>query len=202
MACSFSTRLTAENGATRPPNSGDDAGNNLRVAVFTQRIRKRRLLVKQHPALKDAQSASAVQAASRRSTAPPLTLRPNGGAPPRPRRLSGRLGPTGSPCRPRSRVRVVSPAWPAACRDHDLGVVSADDLLDGRGPGVAPSVGDDDRRAAQLVARGERGHRRAVEHRAPDPLVELAGRPPRDRRCLRVGGVQGGGGRRIRRRGA
>ena len=42
---------------------GDDAGNgNLRVAVFTQRIRKRRLLVKQHPALKDAQSASAVQA--------------------------------------------------------------------------------------------------------------------------------------------
>ena len=55
---------------------------------------------------------------------------------------------------------MASPARPAACRDHDLGVVSADDILDGRGPGVAPSVGDADWRAAQLVARGESSHRR------------------------------------------
>ena len=87
--------------------------------------------------------------------------------------------------------------------DHDLGVVSADDILDGRGPGFAPSVGDADWRAAQLVARGESGHRRTVEHRAPHPRVELAGRPPLGRRRVRVW-VQGGCGRggRIRRRGA
>ena len=62
----------------------------------------------------------------------------------------------------------------------------ADDGREGRGPGVAPAVGDDDRRAAQQVARGEVGHVRAFEYSAP-ALVELAGRPPRDRRFLRVG---------------
>ena len=82
--------------------------------------------------------------------------------------------------------RVASPARPAGIGDHDLGVASTDDCLKCRRPGVAPSVGDEDRRAAQLVARGEVGHPRAFEHGAP-ALVELAGRPPLDRRFLRVG---------------
>ena len=52
--------------------------------------------------------------------------------------------------RGRDARRVASPARPAGIGDHDLGVASADDVLEGRGPGVAPSVGDDDRRSAQL----------------------------------------------------
>ena len=93
-------------------------------------------------------------------------------------------------------VWLASPARPAGRRDHDLGVASADDVREGRGPGVAPSVGDDDRPAAQLVARGEVGYSRAFEYSAP-ALVELAGRPPRQRRFLRVWGqVVGGLGRR------
>ena len=82
--------------------------------------------------------------------------------------------------------RVASPTRSAGIGDHDLGVASTDDGLQGRGPSVAPAVGDDDRRAGQLVAHGEVGHLRAFEHGAP-ALVELAGRPPRDRRCVRVG---------------
>ena len=83
-------------------------------------------------------------------------------------------------------VRVASPAArPAGIGDHDLSVGSTDDVREGRGPGVAPSVGDDDRRAGQLVALGQVGHLLAFEHGAP-ALVELAGRPPFDRRFLRV----------------
>ena len=83
--------------------------------------------------------------------------------------------------------RVASPAArPAGIGDHDFGGASADDGREGRGPGVAAAVGDDDRRAAQLVACGKVGHVRAFEYRAP-ALVELAGRPPRDRRLVRVG---------------
>ena len=88
--------------------------------------------------------------------------------------------------------RGASPARPAGIGDHDLGVASADDGREGRGPGVAPSVGDDDRRAAQLVARGEVGHPRAFEHGTP-ALVELAGRPPLDGRCLLVGASSSAG---------
>ena len=43
------------------------------------------------------------------------------------------------------------------------------------------------RRAAQLVARGEVGHLCAFEYSAP-AMVELAGRPSLDRRFVRVGG--------------
>ena len=81
--------------------------------------------------------------------------------------------------------RVASPTRSAGIGDHDLGVASTDDGLQGRGPSVAPSVGDDDRRAGQLVAHGEVGHLRAFEYSAP-ALVELAGRPPRDRRFVRI----------------
>ena len=81
---------------------------------------------------------------------------------------------------------MVSPPRPTGIGDHDFGGASADDGREGRGPGVAPSVGDDDRRAAQLVARGEVSHLRAFEHGAP-ALVELAGHPSRDRRLVRVG---------------
>ena len=81
--------------------------------------------------------------------------------------------------------RVASPTRSAGIGDHDLGVASTDDGLKGRRPSVTPSVGDDDRRAGQLVAHGEVGHLRAFEYSAP-ALVELAGRPPRDRRFVRV----------------
>ena len=81
--------------------------------------------------------------------------------------------------------RVASPTRSAGIGDHDLGVASTDDGLQGRGPSIAPSVGDDDRRAGQLVAHGEVGHLRAFEYSAP-ALVELAGRPPRDRRFVRI----------------
>ena len=80
---------------------------------------------------------------------------------------------------------MASPARPAGIGDHDLGVASADDVREGRGPGVAPAVGDDDRRTGELVALWEFGHPLAFEHSAPT-LVELAGRPPRGRRFLRV----------------
>ena len=49
---------------------------------------------------------------------------------------------------------------------------------------------DRDRRAAQLVALGEVDHPLAFEHGAP-ALVELAGRPPLDRRFPRGVGCQG-----------
>ena len=58
-------------------------------------------------------------------------------------------------------------------------------LLEGRGPGVAPSVGDDDRRSAQLVAVGEFGNSLALEHGAP-ATVELSGLPTLDGRFPRV----------------
>ena len=70
--------------------------------------------------------------------------------------------------------------------DDDLGVASADDLLEGRGPRVASSVGDDDGRSGQLVAVGEQGDPLALEHGAPAP-VELAGLPTLDGRLARVG---------------
>ena len=52
-------------------------------------------------------------------------------------------------------------------------------------------------RVTSLVACGKVGHVRAFEHGAP-ALVELAGRPSRDRRLVRVGGqLVDGLGRRL-----
>ena len=65
-------------------------------------------------------------------------------------------------------------------------------LRQGGGPGVAPSVGDDDRRSGQLVAVGKLGNPLALEHGAP-AAVELAGLPTLDER-FRSGRAGGSGG--------
>ena len=84
--------------------------------------------------------------------------------------------------------RVASPtARPAGIGDHDFGVASADDGLDGRDPGVAAAVGDADRRAGEFVALVEVNHLSAVKYRGPHPTINLAGLPPLDQRFVRVG---------------
>jgi len=57
-----------------------------------------------------------------------------------------------------------------------------DDLQDGRGPAVAPSVGNDDAAAGQVG--GE--HVRGVVAGAPTVVGELGGTPPGN--CREVGG--------------
>ena len=67
--------------------------------------------------------------------------------------------------------------WPAGIFDNDLGVGSADDLLDGGGPGDALAVGHGDPGSWQMVVVGKLGHRRVIENGAPLVPGQPAGFP-------------------------
>ena len=174
--------------ARPPPDPHSGAGTlaGLCPASVTAGKPRPKLRGRPVPAILRAQATRRRPGSSPRPSPSPLPsthLPRNGGELCSPRRdLEPVVVPsaTGSPC-------AASTARPAGILDDDGGVGSGDDFREGRGPGLSPLVGHDDRGAGQLIVVGELGDPRALEQGAPLAIGESAGSPALDGRLLRVG---------------